>query len=398
MPSRLHLPSSRESHVTARLISFFEQVGAVYTEADQAPDGPAVDGEVIKDGVRYTVEVKSLSEGRADRVIPLLSQAILQAQRCAAERHGTQPMAVLYVERAPESMFKKVVGFMDTYRPHAAIAIVTPDGRGLVRWNDEVPYEIKSLDRATPRNRARLPGASGNAPPKRFNLFSDLNQWMLKVLLAPDIRDDLLNAPRHSYRTGSELATAAQCSQMSASRLLQHLRQEGFLDEYSGALRVVRRQELFKRWRAAAMRSVPEIPMRFTVRAAVEQQLQGLLQSDRVQTCLALFSAADALGMGHVSGVPPYLYVPKLPSPANDLLNPAWATVTLYPEGAPDLIVRQPMAPEATFKGAVRRGGALCADIIQVWLDVSNHPTRGQEQADHIYNTVLLPLIHQGDQ
>ena len=138
--------------------------------------------------------------------------------------------------------------------------------------------------------------------------------------------------------------------------------------------------------------------MRFTVRAAVEQQLQGLLQSDRVQTCLALFSAADALGMGHVSGVPPYLYVPKLPSPANDLLNPAWATVTLYPEGAPDLIVRQPMAPEATFKGAVRRGGALCADIIQVWLDVSNHPTRGQEQADHIYNTVLLPLIHQGDQ
>lgn len=398
MSSRLRLQSSREHHVTARLASFFEQVGAEYTEAEQALADPAMDGEVIKDGVRYTVEIKSISEGRTDRVIPLLSQAILQAQRCATEHHGNQPMAVLYVERAPESMFKKVVGFMDTYRPNAAIAIVTPDGRGLVRWNDEVRYEIKSLERTSPGNRARLPHASGNASPKRFNLFSDLNQWMLKVLLAPDIRDDLLNAPRNRYRSGSELAAAAQCSQMSASRLLQHLRQEGFLDEYSGALRVVRRQELFKRWRAAAMRSSPEIPMRFTARVAVQQQLNELLQSDRVQTCLGLFSAADALGMGHVSGVPPYVYVPKLPSFANDLHNPAWAMVTLYPEGVPDLIVRQPMAPEATFKGAVRHGGVLCADIVQVWLDVSNHPSRGQEQADHIYNTVLLPLIKQGDQ
>jgi hypothetical protein len=331
-------------------------------------------------------------------VIPLLSQAILQAQRYAAEVKGSKPMAVLYVEQAPESMFKKVIGFMDAYRPSAAIAIVTPEGLGLVRWNDKGPCEIKSPQRSTPRNMARHPGARGTTPPKMFNLFSDLNQWMLKVLLAPDIREDLLNAPRNRYRSGSELANAAQCSQMSASRLLQHLRQEGFLDEYTSGLRVVRRQELFKRWRAAAMRSSPEIPMRFTVRAAVQQQLKALLQSDRVQTCLGLFSAADALGMGHVSGVPPCVYVPKLSGFANNLHNPAWAMVTLYPEAAPDLTVRQAMAPEATFKGAVRQGGILCADIIQVWLDVSNHPSRGQEQADHIYNTVLLPLINQSDQ
>jgi hypothetical protein len=185
---------------------------------------------------------------------------------------------------------------------------------------------------------------------------------------------------------------------MSASRLLQHLRKEGFLDDYTGELRLVRRQELFKRWRAAAMRSAPEIPMRFTARVAVQQQLMGFMQSDSVQTCLGLFAAADALGMGHVSGVPPYVYVPKLPGFANDRHNPAWATVTLNPEGAPDLIVRQAMAPEATFKGAVRQGGTLCADVIQVWLDVSNHPSRGQAQADHIYNTVLLPLINLGNE
>jgi hypothetical protein len=396
MPS--HLQRRRGSTATAKLACFFEQAGAQYTEAELSPTGPVMDGEIIKDGVRYTVEVKSLSEGRPDRVIPLLSQAILQAQRYAAELKGTKPMAVLYVEQAPESMFKKVIDFMETYRPRAAIAIVTSEGLGLVRWNDEGPYEIKSPERLTPSNMTRRQGAGGTTPPKMFNLFSDLNQWMLKVLLAPDIREDLLNAPRNKYRSGSELANAAQCSQMSASRLLQHLRQERFLDEYTGELRVVRREELFKRWRAAAMRSSPEIPMRFTIRAGVQQQLKELLQSDRVQTCLGLFSAADALGMGHVSGVPPYVYVPKLPGFANDRHNPAWAMVTLYPEGAPDLIVRQAMTPEAMFKGAVRKGDTLCTDIIQVWLDVSNHPSRGQEQADHIYNTVLQPLINQGDQ
>lgn len=396
MPS--HLQRSRGSTATAKLACFFEQAGAQYTEAELSPTGPVMDGEIIKDGVRYTVEVKSLSEGRPDRVIPLLSQAILQAQRYAAELKGTKPMAVLYVEQAPESMFKKVIDFMETYRPRAAIAIVTSEGLGLVRWNDEGPCEIKSPERLTPSNMTRRQGAGGTTPPKMFNLFSDLNQWMLKVLLAPDIREDLLNAPRNKYRSGSELANAAQCSQMSASRLLQHLRQERFLDEYTGELRVVRREELFKRWRAAAMRSSPEIPMRFTIRAGVQQQLKELLQSDRVQTCLGLFSAADALGMGHVSGVPPYVYVPKLPGFANDRHNPAWAMVTLYPEGAPDLIVRQAMTPEAMFKGAVRKGDTLCTDIIQVWLDVSNHPSRGQEQADHIYNTVLQPLINQSDQ
>jgi hypothetical protein len=393
MPSDLH--RSKGSHATARLTSFFEQVGAEYTETEQSSSGPVTDGEIKKDGVRYAVEVKILSEGRPDRVIPLLSQAILQAQRYAAERQGTKPMAVLYVEQAPESMFKKVIGFMDTYRPSAAIAIVTPEGLGLVRWKDEGPCDIKTPERSAPRNMARRTNAGRTATPKMFNLFSDLNQWMLKVLLAPDIREELLNAPRNRYRSGSELAHAAQCSQMSASRLLQHLRREGFLDEYTGVLRVVRRQELFKRWSAAAMRTSPEIPMRFTVRVAVQQQLTALLQSDQVQNCLGLFSAADALGIGHVSGVPPYVYVPKLPDFAN---NPAWAMVTPYPEGTPDLIVRQAMAPEATFKAAVRQEGTLCADIIQIWLDVSHHPSRGQEQADHIYNTVLLPLIKQGDQ
>lgn len=392
----IHLDRDRESADAARLADHFGQIGARYTEANTGLEaGP--DAEIVQAGVRYAVAIKRASQGRSDRVIPLLSQAILEAQRHAAELKGVRPMAVLWVEQAPESLFGRVTAFLDAYRPRAAIAIVTPQGVSLVRWNDEGPCDMAAPAPSSLRHGARRLGAVGTAPPKAFNLFSDLNQWLLKLLLAPDIRADLLNAPRQAYRSGTELAQAAQCSQMSASRLLQHLRREGFLDEYSAGLRLVRRQELFKRWRAAAMRSAPDMPMRFTVRAAVPQQLKALLQSDQVQTCLGLFAAADALGVGHVSGVPPHVYVPRLPALAQDQYNPAWAALNSYPEGTPDLILRQPLAPQATFKGAVNQGGVLCADIIQVWLDVSHHPARGQEQADHIYSTVLQPIVEQGD-
>mgnify|MGYP006187179139 CR=1 FL=1 len=87
----------------------------------------------------------------------------------------------------------------------------------------------------------------------------------------------------------------------------------------------------------------------------------------------------------------------SMPALAQGRYNPPWAALNSHPEGTPDLILRQPMAPLATFRGAVNQGGTWCADIIQVWLDVSHHPARGQEQADHIYSTVLQPIVEQGD-
>ncbi|MCC6264750.1 MAG: restriction endonuclease, partial [Bryobacterales bacterium] len=46
-------------------------------------DGPQPDLIVEGGGRKYVVEIKRSSEGRRDRVIPLLSQAILEAQASA---------------------------------------------------------------------------------------------------------------------------------------------------------------------------------------------------------------------------------------------------------------------------------------------------------------------------
>lgn len=34
-----------------------------------------------------------------------------------------------------------------------------------------------------------------------------------------------------------------------------------------------------------------------------------------------------------------------------------------------------------------------CCDVLQVWLDVAAHPSRGEQQAELIYRKVLRPVV-----
>jgi hypothetical protein len=141
-----------------------------------------------------------------------------------------------------------------------------------------------------------LPSSRERSVRDSGQLFSDLNQWMLKVLLAPEIPDGLLSAPRGQYRNASQLARAANVSVMSAFRFVQQLQREGYLHESAPYLSLVRREDLLGRWQALSVRSIREVPMRFVLPGDVQAQLRKLLSSGRA--CLALFAAADALKLG----------------------------------------------------------------------------------------------------
>ena len=218
--------------------------------------------------------------------------------------------------------------------------------------------------------------------------FSDLNQWMLKVLLAPELPDALLASPRGQYRNASQLARAANVSVMSAFRFVQQLEREGYLHESAPHLHLVRREDLFSRWQAVSARSPRELPMRFLLPGDRQSQLRRMLGSGRA--CLALFAAADALQMGFVSGVPPYVYVQRIQS-ANLV---AWKNLRACAPGeSPDLIIRQAPAPQSVFRGLVRPEGMAACDVLQVWVDVAAHPSRGREQAELIRKRVLHRII-----
>ena len=115
---------------------------------------------------------------------------------------------------------------------------------------------------------------------------------------------------------------------------------------------------------------------------------------DTGRACLGLFGAADELGFGFVHGVPPYVYVRRL-SPVS---LAAWKNLGPVALGeSPDVIVRQASSPESVFRGIVRPHGLASCDLLQVWLDVAHHPSRGEEQAGVIRKRVLDRLIRGND-
>ena len=328
----------------------------------------------------YAVELKAASEGRSDRLVPLFAQAALQVLRL--ERRNALPLAVVCAPRVPPAVAHQVLEFAASYVPDD-LAVGVFDFQGLSVFRGPGLEALNAEPAAPPQSVSSI---RESRP-----LFSDLNQWMLKVLLANEVPEHLLSAPRGHYRNASQLARAAQVSVMSAFRLVEQLREEGYLHESASSLQLVRRQSLFERWRAAVARVPREIPMRFRLPGNSEAHLRKIVSGGRA--CLGLFAAADALKLGFVNGVPPHVYVERI----QQSNIAAWKSLRPCDSGeSPDLVMRQAAVPRSIFRGLVRVEGAAVSDVLQVWLDVASHPARGLEQADLIQRRVLEPVIGHG--
>jgi hypothetical protein len=373
---------SRSQKAAQLLADFFHARGwSVQIEQPYRSDSEVVVADlVIRKAARaYAVEVKSAAEGRADRIVPLWAQASLQASKIA-EARGLAPLAVVAAPEIGPRAAEQVMSFAQRYSSEVAAGVLDFAGLRYFR-GPEIDYVQDDDD---------LPSKRSIPREEHGSLFSDLNQWMLKVLLAPDIPAHLLNAPRNKYRNASELAQAANVSVMSAFRFVQQLEDDGHLDESVRHLRLVRREELFQKWEAwALVRRPKEMPVRFLLRGKIESGISKMLESGNA--CLALFAAADALHVGFVHGVHPYLYLlrrgrPKLPSEWHNV-------VEVMPHEQPDVILREPPALQSVLRGLVHQAHKPCCDIIQVWLDVAAHPSRGREQADEIRRGALRSVV-----
>ena len=105
--------------------------------------------------------------------------------------------------------------------------------------------------------------------------------------------------------------------------------------------------------------------------------------------CLGLFAAAEVLSFKFVHGVQPHLYIKQIDREALRELDLSLETASREA----DVFVRVPKYPEAVFRAAVERDGVPTSDIRQVWLDVSNHPARGKDQADLLRKRVFSKIL-----
>ena len=395
--NRLAERSERHGEALRLVAEAFEEAGWKV----QSESGPGRADLLLRRGHhQYAAALKFGAESRRDRLIPLLAAAILESQ-AVARASRARPLALVSSSRLPEAVMRELFDYALRVAPDVAVGFVDLEGRVEMRG-----AELAELNRRPKPSGALKQLAVSHQP---FDPFSDLNQWMLKVLLAHRLPAELLNAPRADAAHGAELAAIANVSAPSASRLLRDLNDRGFLDELA-PLRLVRVQELLRQWKAVFVRPPRELKMRWLIPGRPDQLLQALRRYEArrhahddpgksprgnrlPRACLALFSAADALGFGHVRGVPQYVYLERLDMVALEAIGLVKANVN----DAVQVVVRIPRWPRAVFRAAVDRDGVLVSDILQLWLDVSEHPARGAEQADEIWRRVLRPAFEPGD-
>ena len=363
-----------------------------------------LDLSVHNDEFDYAVEIKVASEGRRDRLVPLAAQAILQVQAAVSTAEPTVlPLAVVCAPRISESSAEQIHQFAKEYAPGVAVGVFDLEG---FRSFAGAGLEILNQKRQTPSKSILCREQA------QFGLsFSDTNQWLLKVMLAPMIPESMLTAPRGEYRDVSQLARASSVSIMSAFRFVKQLRVEGFLHESGDSLRLVRIEQLMQRWQAANSRW-RELRMRWLIHNDESDALNSAVRSvcsyealspkqreiampnsdkhiqPTIRVCVGLFSAAELLGLSFVHGAPRHLYVEH----AEDVLVHRLGLVPAEHERV-DVYVRIPTARAAIFRAAVNVNGVLASDVLQVWLDVAAHPARGAEQAAEIWRRVLAPMV-----
>jgi hypothetical protein len=328
------------------LAGVFRKAGMRVKRHTSAGDDGA-DIVLEKDWRIYLVELKVSSEGRGDRLIPLLSQAILQARTYARQSASAIPVAIVAAPRIPASVASQIREFAQRYASEIGVGAIDADG-----LRSFIGFGLEALD-AKP---TRYPDSEVARPPRLPGLFSELNHWMLKVLIGQHLPAALITFPRGPIRNASQLADVAQVSVMSASRFVKHLSERGFLDRRDDVFQIVRLEELFDLWIAANRDAQNEIPARWIIRKRPDQLRTAVRDyassppskaviKDAPRCCLALFAAADALGYGFVYGAPPHIYLESVTLGALGRLG----LVVDHSGRAADVYIRKP-TKEPYFK------------------------------------------------
>lgn len=341
-----------------------------------------------KHGRRYRV-IEEVAPGAWDRsVAAFLAKALLHAQVGASPE--VESIAALNVKRATPLTDGRLASFVGEVAPKQSWILFDGDGRVF-------PHVASAPELSEAAAEVVVNTSAAPAPVRQMSLFTDLNQWMLKVLLAPMLSEKLLQAPRgRPPRNASALAEVAGVSVPAATRFLKALEADGQLDTRYGDLRVARPLELLPQWRdrmgQPARREVSANsargPFKLEILASIAAEF-AQVRGEFPPLVLGLHAACKALELGHVQGATPVVWTPSLDVTRLERLG----LVVGRSDAPADLMLRVPRYPQSLFRGVVSPHASPVTDVIQCWLDTSHFRIRGEEQADFLWRRVLKPAF-----
>jgi hypothetical protein len=320
------------------------------------------------------IEVKHVRSGSIEEVLGHLALGVLQARQSTIAGH-LMPLSLVVVRRLGNKTKQAVREFMAIAARDSGWGIVDLTGAiclSIPLWNVNVDEPGRESGSPWPRQR-----------PAR--LFSDLNRWLLKILLLADSSPSLWAGPRQQVATPTELHRVGKVSVEKAHQFYRAFEQEGFLRHTRHGVEVVRRKALMEMWfheeRARRSTSVPTRWI-FGDRPSLDESFHEQGSPGNFAVCG--FEACRLLGVLHAPVIRREVYVSDDPESALT----KWDLEPCSDRDA-QLYLRRAFFPASTFRGRVTKSNIPVVDVLQAALDVCFDAARGREQAEYILEHVL---------
>ena len=193
------------------------------------------------------VEVKASQSPRISELEGKLVLALLQLLRHSVKEE--ECVVMIGFPKVGPKILGHTKAFMANYAPQAGWCLFDLSGT----------YHFEMYSQGIAKSVAAFKEHRHALPTSPGSLFSDLNCWMLKILLMHDVSPTYWGGPAVQIRSPSELCTIAKVSSEKAYSFLRALRASGFIQEDHSAIKIIRRQELLRTW----MRHQVTYPQRF---------------------------------------------------------------------------------------------------------------------------------------
>jgi len=321
---------------------------------------------------RLLVEIERVRSRSIDEILGRLAMRVLMTRQDQRRRLA---VPVLVIERLGDKTKRTAREFMSKYAPGHAWGLVDRSGAAALAI-PSLKVDIDQPGNSEPRARVRHTSTQ---------LFSDLNQWMLKVLLLVDAPPSLWGGPRQRVATPTELHRVARVSVEKAHLFVRVFEKMGFVRQTRQGLTVVRRQQLLDRWfHAERSQSVLPIPARWIF--GMPSGLQDIFAKPGDSEHLAVcgFEACRLLDVLHAPVVQREVYL------AGDIES-ALAAWDLEPceEHEAHIFLRKARSAQSILRGRVIRANLPVVDVLQAALDVHDQAARGTEQSQYLTRHVL---------
>jgi hypothetical protein len=353
---------------------------------------------VLRRGRRkYAVEVKH-SRKMQLALSHLLPRGILLLQ-AARRLKGYMPILAVVVEKMDQKDIRRMADFILHFAPEVGWLLIDEYGRGAFKEPDKDEHKIlPKLDRQ-PHGSFELESPVSDYYQKQLS-FSDLDQWLLKVLLLgrPGVVPmDYWGGPQGSVENAFQLSKLAGVSPPVANSWVNAMESSSYLRRIGRKKLIpLRPNALIEEWRGQYRFGDNRIlPYRSVYRVSeADKYLDDLLEKMKsldksISWAISGHQACRLLRIKHSSARSIHIYFwGNVATVANSL-----GLVLAESPSEADLFLVEPRYPKSVFGGRVIKGSIPICDILQCYLDLYNLPDRGREQADFVYENILTKIF-----